>query len=223
MAYSYSDLRPAETEHGSGWFVSALVATALLAIAFLLVDAYRPLAAFPSSTVKVELDKGHGSGVHIGDGLILTAAHVAREGAAVRLKLDDGTYRDAEVLWSSTASDIALLRTSPDGLQSSPLSCAPLKVGQEVTARGNPLSVEFITTYGHIVGPATKRSDWLGVAPVDMVILPGMSGGPAFNSAGEVVGINVALLTLPLGVSVSATGLGFIVPAEQICGLLGRS
>ncbi|UXN70876.1 serine protease [Devosia neptuniae] len=205
------------------WFPVTLPSVAALIVLALANVLYAQPPVIPSSTVKVELEKGHGSGVHIGDGLILTAAHVAREGAAVRLKLDDGTYRDAEVLWSSTASDIALLRTSPAGLSSSPLSCAPLKVGQEVTARGNPLSVEFVTTYGHIVGPATKRSDWLGVAPVDMVILPGMSGGPAFNSAGEVIGINVALLTLPLGVGVSATGIGFIVPAEQICGLLGRS
>lgn len=176
----------------------------------------------PSSTLKVETATGHGSGVHIGDGLVLTAAHVASDGVAVRLKADDGTIRDATVVWSSKGHDIALLRTSPDGLSASPMSCAPVVKGQAITARGNPLTLEFITTYGHIVGDAAPVGDWLSAAPVDMTILPGMSGGPAFNASGEVVGISVAVLTAQLGYGASFTGIGMIVPAVTICGLLGR-
>lgn len=226
MAYAETRFssRPADT----GWFVGIIVALALLAIGYLVFSANQPLLlAGASSTVKVELAQGHGSGVHIGDGLILTAAHVASEGAVVKLKLDDGTERDATVVWASKASDISLLRTSPDGLSASSLNCSPLVVGQSVTARGNPLDLEFITTYGHIVGKAVTVQNWAAAAPTDLTILPGMSGGPLFNAAGEVVGINVAVMIAPIVAQVplggAFTGIGFFVPAEHVCGLLGRS
>lgn len=225
MAYSETRAiytRPDQT----GWFVGTIVALALLAIGYLVYsanDTRLNTPPLPSSTVKVELVQGHGSGVHIGDGLVLSAAHVASEGAAVKLKLDDGTTRDATVVWASKASDVALLRTSADGLSASRLNCAPVVIGQSVTARGNPLAIEFVTTYGHIVGAPMTLEKWQSVAPVDMVILPGMSGGPVFNAAGEVVGISVAVLTAPMGFSASLTGLGMIVPSSHICGLLGRT
>lgn len=207
---------------GTGWFVGVIVALALLTIGYLVFSATPPTHYAASSTVFVDLENGHGSGVHIGDGLILTAAHVASEGATVKLRLDDGTSRDATVLWASKASDVALLRTGPDGLASSPLSCAPPVIGQAVTAYGSPLEVEFIHTYGHIVGPAVKRGPWDAVATVDMEIIPGMSGGSIKNDRGEVVGIAVGLATLPMGISSSATGIGFMVPGQNICALLGR-
>ena len=226
MAYSETRYEVDYEGSGTGWFVGIIVALALLAIGYLVVIANQgqTFGAFlPGSTVKVELVQGHGSGVHIGDGLVLSAAHVASEGDVVKIKLDDGTTRDAQVVWASKASDIALLQTSPAGLAASPLSCAPAIVGQSVTARGNPLVLEFVTTYGHIVGAPRQMQEWASVVPVDMVILPGMSGGPLFNSAGEVVGINVAVLTVPLGLSASITGLGMVVPSSHICSLLGRN
>ena len=229
MAYSYHRVNGGgdiAVSNQTGWFVGTIVALALLAIGYLVYSANDPRFNTPplaSSTVKVELVQSHGSGVHIGDGLILSAAHVASEGDVVKLKLDDGTTRDAQVVWASKASDIALLQTSPAGLAASPLSCAPAIVGQSVTARGNPLVLEFVTTYGHIVGAPRQMQEWASVVPVDMVILPGMSGGPLFNPAGEVVGINVAVLTVPLGLSPSVTGLGMVVPADHICALLGRT
>jgi len=223
----YQETRFAAAENGSEdkWAAMTVIAGGVIVLVGMAVAP--PLPWFtspelPSSTLKVETATGHGSAVHIGDGLVLTAAHVASDGAAVRLKADDGTMRDATVVWSSKGHDIALLRTSPDGLSASALNCAPVVKGQAITARGNPLTLEFITTYGHIVGDAAPVGDWLSAAPVDMTILPGMSGGPAFNASGEVVGISVAVLTAQLGYGASFTGIGMIVPAVTICGLLGR-
>jgi S1-C subfamily serine protease len=227
MAYSETRFTSEPIWHRP-WFAPAAVGVAAVSIflASYALEANQGQtfgASLPGSTVKVELVQSHGSGVHIGDGLVLSAAHVASEGDVVKLKLDDGTTRDAKVVWASKASDIALLQTSPTGLSASPLSCAPAIVGQPVTARGNPLVLEFVTTYGHIVGAPRQMQEWASVVPVDMVILPGMSGGPLFNSAGEVVGINVAVLTVPLGLSASITGLGMVVDAKHICSLLGRT
>lgn len=227
MTYSYhrvggsGDIRVSDNHR---WFVGIIVVLATLAIGYLAIGELKAGPTYgASSTVKLMLEKGHGSGVHIGDGLVLSAAHVAGEGDAVTLKLDDGTTRAAEVIWASTASDIVLLRTSPDGLSASPLSCAPVQVGQAITARGNPLALEFITTHGHIVGVGAPLEKWANVAPVDMVVLPGMSGGGVFNAGGEVIGIAVAVLTAPLGFGASYTGIGVIVPASHVCSLLGRS
>lgn len=223
----YQETRFAAAEPAAPPDKNALVigAGAILVVAGMLLAPPLPWfysPALPSSTLKVETATGHGSAVHIGGGLVLTAAHVASDGAAVRLKADDGTMRDATVVWSSKGHDVALLQTSPEGLSASRLNCAPVVKGQAITARGNPLTLEFITTYGHIVGDAAPVGDWLSAAPVDMTILPGMSGGPAFNASGEVVGISVAVLTAQLGYGASFTGIGMIVPAVTICGLLGR-
>lgn len=230
MAHSETHFLSSEPWYKKSWFTNhALPAGVALVVAFailaaIFVVAPRIVANMPSSSVKIELAAGgHGSGVYIGDGLILTAAHVAAEGAAVTVKLDDGTTRAAEVVWSSAKSDIALLRTSPQGISASPLSCAPIVVGAAVQAKGNPLAVEFITTYGHIIGGGRQAGDWAVVAPVDMTVLPGMSGGGIFNDAGEVVGISVAVMTAPLGLGASFTGIGFYVPSYEICGLLGRT
>lgn len=213
-------------DDGSGTRMLAAIAACLGGVALIgAALAFPPSPPPPllSSTVKVQLAEGHGSGVHIGDGLILSAAHVASEGAVVKIKLSDGSLRDATVEWATKSSDVALLRMRADGIAASPLSCAPVVIGQPVTAHGNPLDVEFIHTYGHIVGDAAQRGPWDAVAVVDMEILPGMSGGPVLNDAGEVVGMAIGLLTLPLGFSSSATGIGFVVPSSVICGLLGRT
>lgn len=202
--------------------VSGIAVAALLAVGYLTVAApfAPPLAA---SSVKVQLDNGHGSGVHIGNGLVLTGAHVVGDTESVQLKLTDGTTRDAEVVWTKPESDVALLQTAPDGLAASPINCAPPLIGEAVTVTGNPEFMEFITTRGYIAGTAAQVQDWVTVATVDMTILPGMSGGGAINDRGEVVGIAIAFLSIPLGFAASATGLGMIVPSDHICALLGRT
>jgi S1-C subfamily serine protease len=194
--------------------------------AILAVAAYigplHPTPARLASTVKVELSKSHGSGVHIGNGLIVSAAHVASEGDTVKIRTDDGSLREATVIWASKAHDIALLQTSSDGMAESPLSCAPSAIGLPVHAVGNPLSFDGITMNGRVAGKPRKAQDWASVVPLDITILPGMSGGPVFNDAGEVVGISVAVATAPVGFSFSLTGLGMMVPSTVVCGLLGR-
>lgn len=174
------------------------------------------------STVTVSLETGKGSGVHIGNGLILSAAHVASEGDTVTIVTSDGKKRDATVVWASLASDIALLSTNGDNLSASPLSCAPVQVGSAVTAHGSPMWVGQLTTHGTIVGTPRAAERWASVVPMDITVLPGMSGGPVVNSSGEVVGITVGVLAYPTLVGETFTGIGFAVPAVVVCALLGR-
>ena len=77
-------------------------------------------------------------------------------------------------------------------------------------------------TYGAIVGVAREVEGWGAVVPVDMTILPGMSGGGVFSLNGEVVGITVGVLAYPTLAGATLTGVGFAVPSIVVCGLLGR-
>lgn len=176
-----------------------------------------------SSVVKVLPAKGHGSGVHVGGGYIVTAAHVAEDAKYLTIKTSDGKTRSADVLWVNKAYDVALLRTDAAGMASSKLSCATVAVGEPIRASGNPTVVEFVDAYGKVSGAPRQFGPWKSVIITNIATVPGMSGGPVFSTDGQVVGITVGVLTLPTGFSVSLTGFGTMVPSTAVCELLGRS
>jgi S1-C subfamily serine protease len=206
-----------------------LVAVCILAFAVLKLSQAAPMYPSPSAgkpTVKIVLERGHGSGVYIGSNLILTAAHVVdnSKDGKVKIKTEGGNILTGEVLWSSKARDVALVRVSGTvGLKAAVLSCDMPKPGDIIQARGNPLSVEFFSSWGHVAGTIRKMGPWLEGLPTDMTILPGMSGGPVFGADGRVVGLAVGVLMAPAGFgSMSFTGATLIVPGSTICPLLGR-
>lgn len=176
------------------------------------------------STVKVILDDGHGSGVHVGDGYVLTAAHVAGNNKSVKLQLDDKSVITADVMWANEAKDVALLRFKDNGrVAASHLSCRVAVPGTRIEARGNPLSMENLSFEGRINGAPFNISHFENVLPADLTVLGGMSGGGVFDENGEVIGISVAHAVTPLGMYPSWTRVGLIVPGKTICELMGRS
>lgn len=206
-----------------------VMAAFLAASAFVTHPAWLPAATnlFPpapaiAATVKVATATGHGSGVHIGQGLILTAAHVVADHDTATVKTTDDT-RGAEILWASSTYDVALLSTSDIDLQSMTLSCDTPPIGAQVTAYGNPLGMEFVRTSGQVVGPVGSALGIPGAYPVDMTIIPGMSGGPLVDVHGEVVGIAVAVMSYPVGFAPQLTGIGMAVSGEAVCELMGRA
>lgn len=176
----------------------------------------------PGETVKILANGGHGSGVHIGGGRIVTAAHVVGDAESVDVKMDDGAIVTADVIWSDTQYDVALVQISHE-LMVAALSCREPRVDEAVTARGNPLLLEFITTRGYVAGGGRQAGPWKYVVPVDITILMGMSGGPVFDGRGSVIGINIGVLQAPTGFGASVTGIGLIVPSSVICYLLTES
>lgn len=201
------------------YFLAALAALALI---FAGVAYTKPAAApLPSAIVKVLVGQGHGSGVHIGGGYVLTAAHVT-QGKEVKLRLTDGSEIAAEVLWENKAHDVALLRTEAK-LRKANLVCRTAEYGEKLRALGNPLGLEFITTEGRVAGAPRELGPWRVVLPVDMTIIMGMSGGGIFDQGGNVVGIAVGVMIGNLGMIPSLTGLGAIVPSSAICDLMGRT
>lgn len=173
--------------------------------------------------VKVLLDKGHGSAVHIGGGLFLTAAHVVlNPSKRLDIKLQDKSVRAAQVLWVSTSYDIALIQADGAGISTSSLSCAKAAIGDNVTLTGNPMALEAITAFGRIASEEVAIGSWKSVLVVSGPTIPGQSGGAVYNEAHEVVGITVGLMGVQLGMFPSASGYGTIVPSSTICTLLGR-
>lgn len=199
--------------------IAALSLLALLAIAYANTAPVPP--ALPGSTVKIVMDAGHGSGVHIGNGYIVTAAHVVGD-KIPKVKLDDGSEQDAVVMWTNKAHDIALLRTAST-MGASSLDCRVAANGEHVTAEGNPTVLEFVTSAGRIAGAEREFGPWARVLPVDMTIVMGMSGGPVFAADGRVVGISVGVLVAPVGFAASLTGFGAVVPSAAVCELLARA
>lgn len=179
------------------------------------------------ATVKITRDNGHGSGVHIGNGLVLTAAHVAAGGGLV-VQTQDGAEYEAKTLWTAGVADVALIKIDYDGLPSAVLDCDVQESGTEITSWGNPMSLEFVSSTGVIAGEPRDVGQLNNVYVTDTTTIMGQSGGPVF-AHGRLVGITVAVLTAPARVNIhgwvyasSPIGYGFAVPSSDICEMIGR-
>lgn len=169
------------------------------------------------AVVGVSTRSGAGSGVIIrSDGIVVTNAHVVGNNQVVTIELATGTEMQGRVLGRDPQLDIAVVHIDGQGLPSARLGDSDqLQIGQTAIAIGNPLGFERTVTSGII--SAIGRSLGGGMEQLiqtDAAINPGNSGGPLLNSAGEVIGINTAVIRdIPAGRrAFTAVGLGFAVP-----------
>ncbi len=172
-----------------------------------------------------------GSGVIIDeDGYILTNSHVVRRATRIQVKLWDGREYEAEPLWFTQDSDLALLRIhAKPGEKFHAIKFAPaddLLLGETVIALGNPFGLGGSVTKGILSSknrrPSTGNEplnveDWL---QTDAAINPGNSGGPLVNLRGELIGLNVAVYREQTGER--GMGVGFSIPVKQISATLSR-
>lgn len=212
--------------------VTALVLAAPIAasLTFLPSSNWQPASDY--SSVKVEFGTGHGSGVHIGNGLFLTAAHVAEAGKDFTLVTRDGKKIPAKVLWIGKRHDVALLKAdfvkagatngAPVKVASARLQCEREPEGSIVRIVGNPKSLEHVSITGRIAKLQTAvEPNWPDVQLLDISAAPGVSGGPVFDTDGNVVGLVVA--GYPAAPFLGAWGLVAIsVPGPVLCEMLSR-
>src|SRR5471030_57686 len=155
-----------------------------------------------------------GSGFIISpDGSILTNAHVVRDAREVTVKLTDRREFRAKVLGSDPKTDVAVLKIDAHNLPVVPLSRAnDLKVGEWVLAIGSPYGLESTVTAGVVSAKGRSLPDDSNVPFIqtDVAVNPGNSGGPLFNTRGEVVGINSQIYSETGGYQ----GLSFAIPIE---------
>jgi len=175
-----------------------------------------------ATSVKVVLGETHGSGVHIGGGIFLTAEHVVTTSTNATLKTSDGNSHKGVVLWTSKEYDVAAVYVNGYKGRASRLSCSVARVGDKVAAVGNPIKDEFLTTWGRISALPVKNNKWESAYRVQIPIAPGSSGGPVFNMRGQVVGIGVGGGLFQVGLGGSAYGIAFVVPSSEICKLIEK-
>ena len=168
----------------------------------------------------VEGGQSLGSGVIVDqDGWIVSNYHVVKRANKISVVLSDGTQFAARYVSGDEANDLALLKV--EGKKPFPFveiatDREPL-LGETVIAVGNPFGLEHTVTKGII--SAKKRRYSAGevvfddILQTDAAINPGNSGGPLINTRGQLVGINMAILT-------EAQGIGFAIPAGRVANLL---
>jgi serine protease Do len=157
---------------------------------------------------------GQGSGFIISrDGLILTNAHVVRDAQEVTVKLADRRELKAKVLGADPATDIAVLRVNATGLTSVKFGDPKaLQVGDYVLAIGAPFGFDQSATAGIVSakGRSLPGDAYVPFIQTDAAVNPGNSGGPLFDAAGNVVGINAQIYSQTGGYQ----GLSFAIPID---------
>ena len=164
---------------------------------------------------------GVGSGfVFDKKGHIITNAHVIDDATKTVVTFLDGRSYNAEIIGIDKYTDIGVIKVNADLKLLHPLSLgdsANLKVGEPVTAIGNPFGLSGSMTSGIIsqmgrLLPSDSGYSIPDVIQTDAAINPGNSGGPLLNMRGEIVGINTAIQST----TGEFTGVGFAIPSQTI-------
>ena len=160
------------------------------------------------------ITRGVGSGFIVrSDGVILTNAHVVDGAGEVRVKLTDKREFPAKVVGIDKATDVAVLRIEAKDLPTLRLGePSHTQVGEWVLAIGSPFGFENSVSAG-IVSARARSLPNEGYVPflqTDVAVNPGNSGGPLFNVAGEVIGINSQIYSRSGGYM----GLSFAIPID---------
>ena len=162
-----------------------------------------------------------GSGVIVDSkGYIVTNRHVVEKADRIKVVLQDdppGVLHDAKVIGTDQETDLAVIRIDTD----KPLPVAKLgnsdgmQVGDWVLAVGSPFGLQETVTAGIVSAKGRNivpNRQFQSFIQTDAAINPGNSGGPLVNMAGEVIGINTAILTD----TNAYAGVGFALPSNTV-------
>lgn len=166
--------------------------------------------------------EGQGSGFFISsDGYIVTNHHVVDGAITVEVVTQAGDILPAKIIGTDPGTDLALLKVEGGKpFPFVPLGRSQVKPGDWVIAIGNPFGLGGTVTAGIV--SARGRDIGLGAydnfVQIDAPINKGNSGGPAFNQAGEVIGVNTAIFS-PSG---GSAGIAFAIPAKTVDSVISQ-
>jgi serine protease Do len=162
-----------------------------------------------------------GSGVLVDPkGYIVTNRHVVEKADRIRVKLQDdpaSVLHDAKVIGVDSETDLAVIKIEVSrALPSAKLGNSDsMEVGDWVLAVGSPFGLQETVTAGIVSAKGRNivpMHQFQSFIQTDAAINPGNSGGPLVNMAGEVIGINTAILTD----TNSSAGVGFALPSNTV-------
>jgi serine protease Do len=158
---------------------------------------------------------GQGSGFFISpDGYAVTNNHVVDRAEEVEVQTDDGKTYSAKVIGTDPRTDLALIKVDGNNFPYAKLADRAPRIGDWVLAVGNPFGLSSTVTAGIV----SARGRDIGAGPyddflqIDAPVNKGNSGGPTFDTEGNVVGVNTAIYS-PSGGSV---GIAFAIPAATV-------
>src|SRR3954464_14799515 len=165
---------------------------------------------------------GQGSGFFISpDGFAVTNNHVVDGADKVEVTMDDGKTFTAKVIGTDPRTDLALIKV--EGRKDFPfakLSDSKPRIGDWVLAVGNPFGLGGTVTAGIVSasGRDIGNGPYDDFIQIDAPVNKGNSGGPAFDTNGEVMGVNTAIYS-PSGGSV---GIAFSIPASTVKSVIAQ-
>lgn len=165
---------------------------------------------------------GSGFIIDASNGYIVTNNHVIKDADEIKVILHDDTSLDATLVGTDEKTDIAVLKVKPVSQMVATKwgDSDKAKVGSWVLAIGNPFGLGGTVTAGIVSARARNinAGPYDDFIQTDASINRGNSGGPMFNTSGEVIGVNTAIFS-PSGGSV---GIGFAVPSNIVRGVVDQ-
>jgi serine protease Do len=164
---------------------------------------------------------GQGSGFFIsGDGYAVTNNHVVEKAENVQVTTDDGKTHSAKVIGTDPRTDLALIKVDGGPFPYVKLSDKVPRIGDWVLAVGNPFGLGGTVTAGIVSarGRDIGASAYDDFIQIDAPVNKGNSGGPTFDTDGNVIGVNTAIFS-PSGGSV---GIAFAIPADTVTSVISQ-
>ena len=176
---------------------------------------------FPQQGVPQQRERtGSGSGVIITqDGYIVTNNHVIEGATKIEITLNSNQTYPATLIGTDPATDVALLKIDATGLPFIPFADSDkLRLGEWVIAIGSPYDLRSTITAGIVSAKGRSMPNYTGEFKIesfiqtDAAVNPGNSGGALVDKAGNLVGINTAIISQ----TGSYTGYSFAVPSNIV-------
>ncbi|MGH6788133.1 MAG: Do family serine endopeptidase [Pseudolabrys sp.] len=164
---------------------------------------------------------GQGSGFFItADGYAVTNNHVVEKAESVQVTADDGKIYKAKVIGTDPRTDLALIKVDGGTFPYVKLSDQTPRIGDWVIAVGNPFGLGGTVTAGIVSarGRDIGASAYDDFIQIDAPVNKGNSGGPTFDTEGNVIGVNTAIFS-PSGGSV---GIAFAIPSDTVKSVIAQ-
>ncbi len=160
----------------------------------------------------------HGTGIVMtANGYIITNAHVIQKATRITVMFGEDIFYDAALVGSCPEEDLAVLKVDAKHLIPAEFGDSfAMRVGDEVSALGNPMGYRMTMTPGIISAVDRKMlvdNQTMYLLQTSAAINFGNSGGALFNDSGQVIGVTVIKIVADDG---SAEGLGFAIPTERV-------